>query len=164
MTRAEAVKYLKAMKDECNDTCHNVRYVTHEEALDMAIQALSQEPCDDSISRQAVLDQINCWIGSGEYRYTNATHYLTERVKHISSVTQKPIECDDAMSRAELIEILKGKIKTHRSTIEIADKLIPLIEQLPSVTQKGGNNNVENSTGCMGFNSNGNRNSTILHT
>lgn len=47
-----------------------------------------QEPCD-VVSRQAVLEQINCWIGSGEYRYTNATHYLTERVKRISSVMQK---------------------------------------------------------------------------
>lgn len=41
--------------------------------------------------RQAVLEQINCWIGSGEYRYTNATHYLMERVKHIPSVNpQEP--------------------------------------------------------------------------
>lgn len=45
---------------------------------------------DDLISRQAVFEQINCWIGSGEYRHTNATYYLTERVKHISSV--KPQE------------------------------------------------------------------------
>ena len=47
---------------------------------------------DDAISRQAVYEQINCWIGSGEYRYTNATHYLTERVKHISPVkSQEPM-------------------------------------------------------------------------
>ena len=48
------------------------------------------------------------------------------------ALSQEP--CTDAVSRAELIGILKEKIKTHRSTIEIADKLIPLIEQLPSVT------------------------------
>ena len=49
-----------------------------------------QEPCVDYISRQAVLEQINCWIGSGEYRYTNATHYLAKRVQDIPSVTPKP--------------------------------------------------------------------------
>ena len=38
---------------------------------------------DDLISRQLVLEQINCWIGSGEYRYTNATDYLTKRIKNI---------------------------------------------------------------------------------
>ena len=43
MTREEAIKYLKKMKDKCNDTFHKVRYVTQEEALDMAIKAL-QEP------------------------------------------------------------------------------------------------------------------------
>lgn len=76
MTRSEAVKYLKAMKDECNDTCHKVRYVTHEEALDMAIQTLTQEcveptqkhvgnaldmRCDDSISREDA-DEIIDWL------------------------------------------------------------------------------------------------------
>ena len=40
MTREEAIKYLKEMKDECNDTFHKVRYVTQEEVLEMAIKAL----------------------------------------------------------------------------------------------------------------------------
>lgn len=44
MTREEAIKYLKEMKDGCNDTFHKVRYVTKEETLDMAIKALEQEP------------------------------------------------------------------------------------------------------------------------
>ena len=30
----------------------------YEEAVDMAIKALEQEPCDDAVSRQAVLDMI----------------------------------------------------------------------------------------------------------
>ena len=38
--KKEAIKYLKEMKDECDDTFHKVRYVTQEEALEMAIQAL----------------------------------------------------------------------------------------------------------------------------
>ena len=39
---------------------------------------------EDAISRQAVLAQINCWISSGEYRYTNATDYLRKRIKSLS--------------------------------------------------------------------------------
>ena len=68
---------------------------------DIAIEQLKElgygfgqkiESSGDAISRQAVYEQINCWIGSGEYRYTNATHYLTERVKHISPVkSQEPM-------------------------------------------------------------------------
>ena len=52
MTREEAKKILTEMKDECNDTFHKVRYVTKEEALDMAIDAiknighLTDRPCD----------------------------------------------------------------------------------------------------------------------
>ena len=60
-----------------------------ERECDRILKALEQEPCDDCISREAVLEQINCWIGSGEYRYTNATHYLTRRVQDIPSVTPK---------------------------------------------------------------------------
>lgn len=54
MTREEAIKYLKAMKDGCNDTCHKVRYVTHEEALDMAISAL-EKPCELLILKSDIL-------------------------------------------------------------------------------------------------------------
>ena len=67
MTRAEAIKYLNAMKDECNDTSHKVRYVTHEEALDMAIQVLSQEPCELLIIKSDILlhqDDRKKWMES----------------------------------------------------------------------------------------------------
>lgn len=57
MTREEAIKYLKEMKDECNDTIHKVRYVTQEEVLDMAIKALEQEPILDKIEPKC--DRIN---------------------------------------------------------------------------------------------------------
>ena len=57
MTREEAIKYLKKMKDECNDTFHKVRYVTKEEALEIAIQALEQtQAVRDAI---AEIEQIN---------------------------------------------------------------------------------------------------------
>lgn len=44
---------------------------------------------EDAISRQEVLEQMNCWIGSGEYRYTNATDYLRKRINSLSPVAPK---------------------------------------------------------------------------
>ena len=49
-----------------------------------------EQICEDVVSRQAVLEQINFWIGSGEYRYTNATLYLTKRIQKLQPVTQQP--------------------------------------------------------------------------
>ena len=55
------------------------------------LEKQTQEPSGDLICRQAVLEQINCWIGSGEYRYTNATDYLNKRIKALQTVNpQKP--------------------------------------------------------------------------
>ena len=61
MIKEEAIKYLKEMKDDCNDTIHKVRYVTKEEVLEMAIKALEQEPSGDVVSRQIEqkCDRIN---------------------------------------------------------------------------------------------------------
>ena len=50
MTKEEAIMYFKDM-NEC--TYGNV------EPIQMAIKALEQEPCDDVVSRQAVLDIVN---------------------------------------------------------------------------------------------------------
>lgn len=45
---------------------------------------------EDAISRQAVLAQINYWISSGEYGYTNATYHLRKRINSLSPVTPQP--------------------------------------------------------------------------
>ncbi len=54
--------------------------------------------------------------------------------KAIKLLEQEP--CEDCISRAFLIDRVLEKVKTHRSTIEICDKLIPLIKDLPSVQPK----------------------------
>lgn len=83
MTREEAIKGLKVLRKDFSG------YKPNEEMFDMAIKALEQEPCEDAVSRQEVFEQINCWIGDGEYRYTNATDYLNKRIKALSPVTPK---------------------------------------------------------------------------
>jgi hypothetical protein len=90
MTNEEAINVLNSLKQYYNDKNED-SYVGFDnednEALDLAIKALEQQPCEDCISREKVFEQISCWVNSGEYRYTNATYYLTRRIQGISSVT-----------------------------------------------------------------------------
>ena len=51
MTKEQAIKELRI--SECYSVIPSV------EALDMAIKALEQQPCEDCVSRQAVIDLIN---------------------------------------------------------------------------------------------------------
>jgi len=57
MTNKEAIEKLKGILEEATEYENSVCYVTEEdrEPLKMAIKALEQEPCEDAISRQAVL-------------------------------------------------------------------------------------------------------------
>ncbi len=51
MTKEEAINQLQDAKDGYPE------FLT-DEALDMAIEALKQEPCEDTVSRQTVLNKI----------------------------------------------------------------------------------------------------------
>lgn len=64
MMNEEAISILKRMSDcsdKCDYTCRlydsREHWCIKEVALDMAIKALEQQPCEDCISRQAVLDK-----------------------------------------------------------------------------------------------------------
>ena len=111
MTREEkAIIYFKDLRKRfCEDfllgipknTAAYKATLAEKDFYDTAIEALQKEPCGDCINRQAVLEQINCWIGSGEYKYTNATYYLTKRMQDLSPVIPQhkmgrwiPIEYD----------------------------------------------------------------------
>lgn len=58
-------------------------------------QEVSQEPCD-TISRDAVLDLLD----------KDRHEYTIQKVKALPSVQSKPIDCDDAISRAELYKAI----------------------------------------------------------
>ena len=65
MTREEAITQLKMDRDLCNfnpmtgeEEPMNEDCRKSAEALDMAIKALEQEPCNDAVSRKAVLEYI----------------------------------------------------------------------------------------------------------
>ena len=122
MTREEAINQLQDAKDGYKE------YLT-DEALNMAIKALEQEPCDDAISRQAVNEIINdirdCISVEGYWA-------IIERMKKLPSVrlqepktihgstyggvswggTYKSQEsCEDAISRQAVLDAMR---KNHR--------------------------------------------------
>lgn len=74
--------------DECSLCYEQGNMGEQKEALEMAIKALKQQPCDDCISRQAVIDIT--WENPS---YTDALNVLTEvrdKVEALKSVTPKP--------------------------------------------------------------------------
>lgn len=92
MTIEEAIAQLKMDRDLCNfnpmtgeEEPMNEDCRKSAEALDMAIKALEQEPCEDAVSRQEV-EKIT-WEESS---YSDALNVLTEvrdKVRALPSVT-----------------------------------------------------------------------------
>jgi len=78
MTNEEAVKYgTEWLKDECLDARDGA-------FIKMALEALRQEPCEDCISREAVLDL--CDSKDPEYK----VRYFKEDVECLPPVTPQP--------------------------------------------------------------------------
>lgn len=86
MTREEAIEELQAIKSVYeNKELGELRLMRSEvQALNMAMQALSQEPCEDAISRDAVLKIIDKW-----YENKSDIEDLIILITYMSSVTQK---------------------------------------------------------------------------
>ena len=77
MTREEAIDLLDNLIGMIEDN-HNSDY---DKALKMAIKSLEQEPCEDAISRQTVLDMMQLKMSDKE---------LYKAVYDLPSVTPKP--------------------------------------------------------------------------
>lgn len=82
MNREEALKdWLPIIRQKVKGT------EVYEEALEMAIEALEQEPCDDCISREKALKALmDEWT---EYD-SELMDYLIEKVRKLPSVTAQP--------------------------------------------------------------------------
>ena len=95
MTRKEAIEIFKRLKENAPNEMHIETVGTAQELFEMAIQALSQEPCDDVVSRQAVLNAIeheDKWLlaAKGHNGLTEiAFSGLKARVDALPSVTHK---------------------------------------------------------------------------
>ena len=80
MTNEEAIKRLKKLK-----SIHNGSYA---EEIDMAIKALEQEPSEDCVSREAVLEYIE---GSeAELGHSSENELVCQDIKELPSVTPQP--------------------------------------------------------------------------
>ena len=81
MTKGVAITVLKAAI--ANNVIEDVNSAyTYIMALDMAIKALDQEPCTDSISRQAVLEIIRDF----EYKNSHEEMLINSRIKQLPSI------------------------------------------------------------------------------
>ena len=68
------------------------KHITNDKALEMAIQALSQGPCDDVVSREKVLEMITDFATLELYidKHNHVTFEPLEKlIKSLPSVTQK---------------------------------------------------------------------------
>lgn len=109
--------------------------------LSLALEALKQEPCEDAISRKAVLD-ATVKKNSTWNAITNANgENLEEIINSIPSVSPKLSECEDAISREEankLVDELARAIDDQNRHYPKRGRDIAVIardiERLPRVT------------------------------
>ena len=82
------------------------------------IDAPQIEPCDDAISRQAMHIELEKWITYGEYKYSNATKYLYDRIDRLPPVTPKADDVLDKIS-AEVMDFEEELF--HRPNTDYSD-------------------------------------------
>ena len=83
MTREETIKNIK-------EHCYFLNLIPQaKEALDMAIEALKQQPCEDCISRQAVKEQMI------KYGFHAPDMTVTEFVEDLLQESQKSEDRND---------------------------------------------------------------------
>ena len=117
MTREEAIEVI-----EQDIPCeHDTDLI---EALEMAIKALEQEPCDDVIDREYLFKILDDFCGH-DRTATITLDTLADLVYDMPPVTQKPIECDDVVSRQDALNAVTFS--------EVRWQAIERIKQLPSV-------------------------------
>jgi len=90
MTREEAIEIIKAYREKLNNSVSN-QLDGDIKALDMAISALEQEPCEDAVSRDAVLKTLDNMDKALDENRTVEEYkaLLKECYKELPSVTQK---------------------------------------------------------------------------
>jgi len=133
MTREEAIEILAKYKQESEEDY----YVSRAEALDMAIKALEEEPCEDCVSREAaqeaveniIVKYIPMLIG----RFERIPLELAMAIKGLPPVTPKGVTVTDFADRcrdtADLLEEIKD------GTNGTLDAVRAEIEQLPIKTR-----------------------------
>jgi hypothetical protein len=62
------------------------------------------------IEKEEVLKQIDCWFTTGEYKYSNATHYLNKRISSIKPKESEWVSVKDKLPEqyTDVIVFIKG--------------------------------------------------------
>lgn len=135
MTKGEAIEVMKAYRDKLTNSVSN-QLDGDIKALEMAISALSQEPCDDVVSIRK--DILKCRVG-------NIVAYNVEWLKKHWQMEMDIVcgvkPCDDAISRDAVLKTLDNMDKAldeNRTVEEYKALLKECYKELPSVTQKSG--------------------------
>jgi hypothetical protein len=134
MKREEAIKMLRGMKAE-NLNLANLYTKDKYNSLDMAIKALEQEPCEDCISRKAVLNMSDI-VGempTYSHPYDNLKEVVyVEDIESLPSVTptcklkQEPI-LDKIIAEIETQEKWLAQSGYNAYNVDIAFNSIKLL-------------------------------------
>lgn len=127
MTKKEARNLLNNSRPKGN----NAYSIMLNEALDMAIQALKQDSCEDAISRQAVINAIanTCfWLSANNWEE------LTKCIDSLPSVkpqyTDAEIQKMQEMQQAEIEKAYElGKAEEFDNLEEMLEKLWNEVEE-----------------------------------
>lgn len=102
-------------------------------------KALSQEPCDDAVSREAVLDEIDDTNRRGGFGGKLSYTRCRGHIEQLPPVTPKPVECNDAISRDMALEKMADYVASgYADSVEDFEEYSRIVCQLPPVTQKSG--------------------------
>jgi hypothetical protein len=91
MTREEAITYLEDAKIKFKIPKAAVTARKTNEALDMAIKVLEQQPCEDCISREdALMCMTGEYLADKEYKSEDIISKHIQRLRALPSVTPQP--------------------------------------------------------------------------
>ena len=128
MTRKEAIRYLEICKKYIDKIRASEGVEVSKEvcmALDMAIKALEQKPCDDTVSR-GVFEQVM-------WERDTAIEQLRELGYELG---QKIEPCDDCVSRQALLRKLNTKTHEYSNGMGFRKEWVELINSMPPVLPK----------------------------
>jgi hypothetical protein len=138
MTREEAIKELQKSHDMMRSYDVDESESRLMTALNMAIQALSQEPSREFEDYENEIEDLHNRLDIAEYDKERLREEATNLEAKIKELSQEP--CDDAISRQAVIDMIEGFIADATSH-GISPRLDPYyvmngIKALPPVTQK----------------------------
>ena len=135
MSREEAIEKIKMILAECTEDEDAVCYVTFDDAdaLDMAIKALEQEPCEEAISKAGVFEILGNLM-SIPYDFDRP---ITEKdvsesmdeIRNLPSVTPATCIAEVTFCKDDLQEIVDEKVEELAQHME--RRWIPCSERLP---------------------------------